>query len=125
MRLRVKDLQKVIKEAMSENFGGKMRHYRGGGKKQYNPGKVEDENKEVSFSEAEQMFPDSTNAWAEIVPALFPEFPFDDPKTIKMKSLFFLIGGKLRVTFDNMPQVELAEWDPDKQDWVELELDLP
>ena len=115
----------MIKDAMSENFGGALRTYRGGGKKQFNPGFVQDENREISFSEAEQMFPDSTNAWAEIVPSLFPEFPFDDPRTIKMKSLFFLIGGKLRVTFDNMPQVELAEWDPDKQDWVELELDLP
>lgn len=117
-------LRQLIRRIVKENFGGSLRAYRGNGKQQFNTGKVEDENREVSFSEAEHLFPDSTNAWAEIVPELFPEFPFDDPLIIKKRSLFFLIGGKLRVTFDNMPQVELAEWDPVKEDWVELELDL-
>lgn len=91
------------------------------GKQQYKIGKVEDENKELSPFEAELGFPGSVSAWTEIVPELFPDFPFHDPASIKKGSSFFSINGELRVAFKDMPQVELAIWHPDMEDWVEIE----
>ncbi len=118
MRITVGKLKQLIKESLNE-LGGGLRKVKPGGRQQYKIGKVEEENRELSFSEAEQMFPGSTDAWAEIVPALFPDFPFDDPRVIKQRSLFFKVGPNLAVTFPEMPQVELATWDPAREDWIE------
>lgn len=115
----------MIREAINENIRGGLRRVRDGKKQQFNTGYVEDENKELSFFEAELAFPGSTGAWAEIVPELFPDFPFTDPSVIKRKSLFFRIGNKLRVSFESVPQLELAEWDSKKEDWVELDVPEP
>ncbi len=100
---------------------GKLRPVRGGGGRQHKIGKVEDENRELSPVEAERMFPGSTEAWAEVVPDMYPDFPFDDPMVIKNRSLWFKIGSELRVAFADMPQVELASWDPSRQDWFPIE----
>lgn len=120
MRITVARLKTLIREALDE-ISGPLRQVRDGGKQQYKVGKVEDENRELSFAEAEQLFPNSTNAWAEIVPELFPDFPFQDPRAIKMKSLFFKIGSELTVAFEEQPQLELAKWDPMREDWIENE----
>lgn len=117
MRIKVGALKKLIIEALS----GALRPVRDGGKQQYKIGKVEDENRELSSSEAEMLFPGSTNAWAEVVPSLFPDFPFDDPFVIKKRSLWFKMGDKLQVAFEEMPQVTLATWDPLRDDWIEEE----
>ena len=52
---------------------------------------------------------------------MFPEFPFDDPQVIKSRTLWFKIGSQLRVAFADMPQVELAFWDDNRQDWFPME----
>ena len=113
-----RDIRKIVNEYMS--VGGKLRPVRGGGGPKHRIGKIEDENKELSSFEAEHLFPGSTSAWCEIVPELYPDFPFDDPVAIKRGTAWFRIGGKLRVAFKDVPQLELAEWDPLKEDWVEL-----
>jgi hypothetical protein len=112
-------LREFVKKTITEISGG-LRRVRDGGRPQYKIGKVEDDNVELSFSEAEQMFPGATMAWAEIVPELYPDFPFDAPIAIKKGSSWFRIGDKLRVAFKDMPQIELAEWDPSREDWIEL-----
>lgn len=125
MQIKLGDVRRIIAEALCE-FGapkGKLRVVRGGGGRQHKIGKIEDENRELSVVEAERMFPGSTEAWAEIVPELFPEFPFDDPMVIKNRSAWFLIGSHLRVAFADMPQVELMQWDPERQDWFDIEND--
>jgi hypothetical protein len=111
-------LRTLIREVLQELTGGLRKT---SGKPQHRIGKIEDENRELSFSEAEAAFPGSTDAWAEIVPDLYPEFPFDDPNVIKRRTLWFRIGSKLRVAFSDMPQVELMEWDPSREDWMELD----
>lgn len=100
---------------------GNLRRVRSGGQR-HKIGKIEDENREVSFAEAEMLFPGSTNAWAEIVPELFPQFPFDDPFSIKRNSVFFKEGDGLTVAFADHPQFNLATWDPTREDWIENEL---
>lgn len=116
MRISVGKLKQLIVE-----ISGSLRRVRGQGGQQHKIGKIEDENRELSFSEAEMLFPGSTNVWAEIVPSLFPDFPFDDPLVIKRKSNFFKIGDKLTAAFADQPQIELATWDPVKEDWIENE----
>ena len=120
MKITVGNLKTLIKEALNEAPGlsGGLRRTKPG-RQQFKIGKVEDENRELSFSEAEMMYPGSTDAWAEIVPSLFPDFPFDDPNVIKRKSLFFKIGDRLTVSFEEQPQIELATWDPQREDWIE------
>lgn len=120
MRISIGRLKNLIAEALNE-FGPTGALRKASGNRQHKIGKIEDENRELSFSEAEQMFPGSTNAWAEIVPELFPEFPFTDPLVIKRRSEFFKIGPKLTVAFSDQPQVELATWDPDREDWIETD----
>lgn len=120
MKITVAKLKTIIREALDE-ISGPLRQVRDGGRQQYKIGKVEDENRELSFAEAEQLYPGSTGTWAEIVPDLFPDFPFTDPRAIKMKSLFFKIGDKLTVAFEDQPQIELATWDPERDDWIENE----
>lgn len=120
MKITVGKLKQLIKEAVNE-ISGPLRQVRDGGRQQYKIGKVDDDNRELSFAEAEQLFPGSTNAWAEIVPEIFPDYPFDDPRAIKMHSLFFKIGQDLTVAFEEQPQVELAKWDPVREDWIETD----
>jgi hypothetical protein len=121
MKITIAELKKIINESLNELGGptGSLRKVAPGGRQQYKIGKIEDENRELSFSEAEHLFPGSTVAWAEIVPELYPEFPFHDPLVIKRRSLFFKIGPKLTVAFADVPQIELATWDQEKQDWIE------
>lgn len=116
MRIKLGELKKLIKETLS----GPLRKVKGSSQ-QFKIGKVEDENRELSFSEAEMLYPSSTNAWAEIVPSLFPDFPFEDPMVIKRKSLFFKEGPVLTVAFEEAPQITLATWDPEREDWIETE----
>lgn len=122
MRTTLGEVRRYISQALNE-FGtpsGSLRKTKSGGR-QFKIGKVEDENRELSTGEAETLFPGSTDAWAEIVPELYPDFPFDDPRAIKHSSAWFKIGDKLRVAFKQAPQVELAVWDPERADWFELE----
>lgn len=113
-------LRALIREVIQEvGLSGGLRKAKG--KPQYKIGKVDDENQELSWIEAEQRFPGSTDAWAEIVPSVYPDFPFTDPSVIKKRTLWFRIGDRLRVAFSDMPQLELMEWDPSKEDWMELD----
>lgn len=110
-------------EALVSEFGspsGSLRRV-SGPSRQVKIGKIEEENKEISSFEAEELFPGSTEAWVEIVPELFPDFPWDDPVAIKKNTLWFKLGNELRVAFDDMPQVELAAWDSNREDWIELD----
>ena len=123
MLITINELRSLIKEVISEISSpkGALRRVRGSGGQQYKIGKIEEENRELSSFEAEQAFPGSTSAWVEIVPQIFPEFPFDDPFAIKKHTLWFKIGSELRTSFDMHPGVELASWDPAIDDWKELE----
>lgn len=77
---------------------------------------------ELSTIQVDEMFPGATEAWAEVVPDLFPDYPFaDDPKAVLMHSLWFKIGPQLRVAFTEMPQMELATWDEDRDDWFPID----
>lgn len=124
MRTTVGAVRRLISEALNE-FGpisGGIRKTKSGGGRQFKIGKVESENRELSTAEAESLFPGSTDAWAEVVPDMYPEFPFaDDPQVVKTRSLWFKIGSELRVAFADMPQIELASWDQDRQDWFPIE----
>lgn len=123
MKTTVGKLRRVIKGVLLEigSPKGGLRRVRTGGGRQYKIGKIEEENRELSVVEAERDFPGSTDAWAEIVPELYPEFPFDDPQVIKQRSAWFKIGNELRVAFADMPQIELMKWNPERQDWFEIE----
>lgn len=123
VKIKLIELKELIKDLLKEAAGpsGALRRVRGAGGQQYKIGKVEDENRELSSFEAEQMFPGSVVAWTEIVPELFPDYPFHDPFSIKKHSLWFKIGNELRVAFSEMPSIELAQWKPEKDDWVELD----
>jgi hypothetical protein len=116
----IRALRTLIREMLQEaGLTGSLRKAKG--KPQYKIGKVDDENQELSWIEAEAAFPGSTDAWAEIVPEVYPEFPFTEPNVIKRRTLWFRIGNKLRVAFSDMPQIELMEWDPAREDWMELD----
>lgn len=124
MKLDITILRKMIKQSLNEFHtpsGGLRRPSRSGsGKTQYHIGKVEDENRELSSFEAEELFPGSVEAWVEIVPELWPEAPIMfDPISIKRGTLFFKEGNKLTAAFQTMPQIQLATWDENKQDWIE------
>jgi len=126
MKTTVGQLRVLIKEALNEMNGprGGLRRVRGPGGLKHKLGKIEDENRELSSIEAEMEFPESTEAWTEIVPEFFPDFPFDDARAIKKHSAWYRINGKLRVAFKDipdMPQVELMQWDSRLDDWVDLE----
>lgn len=118
-------IRQVLKEAFGGGPSGSVRTTHGLGNsssgRKVRIGKAApDENREVSAAEAEMYFPGSTDAWAEVVPDLYPDYPFQDPIAIKRGSLFFKIGNSLRVAFSDMPQVELAEWKQNAEDWFEL-----
>ena len=116
-------LRALIKEILSEaGLSGKLRSVRG--KQQYKIGRVPEDNQELSSFEAESQFPGSTDTWTQIVPEMYPEFPFTNPRVIKQRSAWFRIGNRLRVAFADMPQVELMEWDPSRQDWFDIEEDM-
>lgn len=120
MKLTVKQLKAFINEAVVKEIGNISGGLRKASKgRQFKIGKVEDENRELSFSEAELLFPESTEAWAEIVPEYFPEFPFaDDPLAVKRNSVFFKEGNKLTVAAAELPQITLATWDSNMKDWI-------
>ena len=124
MRTTVGQLRVLVREALTEMNGprGGLRPVRGSSGRQYRLGKIEDENRELSTAEAEHMFPDSTEAWAEIVPNEFPDFPYDyDPRTIKHKTAWFKVGDELHAAFKDAPQVELMKWDPRRSDWFPID----
>lgn len=121
MKISIGNLRGLINEELQNEIGGPragLRTSRRGGRQQYKVGKIEDENRELSFSEAEDLFPGSTSAWAEIVPFYFKEFPFpDQPLTILKRSVFFKEGDKLTVAFADFPQATMGKWDSKKEDW--------
>ena len=112
----------MVKNILSEVGGltGKLRSGGSGGR-QHKIGKIDDENKELSSFEAESLFPGSTEAWGEIVPGTYPDYPFEDPRVIIRRSLWFKIGDKLHVAFQEAPTTELMEWDAQRQDWFPIE----
>lgn len=123
MRITLGELRQIVSETVLTEFGpirGGLRssHSSAGKKPRYNMGKVEDENRELSFSEVESTFPGAVDAWTEIVPVEFPDFPFaDDPYVVRRRSVFFKEGDKLTVAAQHMPQITLATWDPAREDW--------
>ena len=120
--MHINELRNLIRKTISEFGGisGGLRQVRDGGKPKYKIGKVEDPNREVSFVEANDLFPGSVEAWVEIVPELWPEAPMHmDPISIKKGTLFFKEGNVLTAAFQDMPQITLATWDTNKQDWIE------
>lgn len=121
MRVSYATLKSVISEAMLSEFGGKIRKTKGGGQ-QYKIGKVEDENRELSYNEAEHLFPGSTEAWIDIVTMGddFPDLKGMDPTGVKRNTLWFKIGNELRVAMNPYPQIELMRWDAEKQDFFDL-----
>lgn len=124
MRTTWGQIKQRLAEALVQEFGtptGGLRKTKGGGR-QFKIGKVEDENRELSTGEAEVLFPGSTDAWAEVVPDMFPEFPFSDPRSIKNATAWFKIGPTLRTAFKEAPQIELATWDPARDDWFPLDM---
>jgi len=125
MKTTVGELRSTIKSVILEigNPTGRLRGVRTGGGRQYKIGKTDDENRELSAIEAEREFPGSTEAWAEIVPLDYPEYPFKDPRVIKSRSVWFRIGGELRVAFEENPQMELMKWSPSRQDWFDIDED--
>jgi hypothetical protein len=122
MKLTLNELKQEIHKIIQEFGGisGGLRSSQRGGKPKHHIGKVEDTNREVSFVEANDLFPGSVEVWVEVVPALWPEAPIHmDPISIKRGTLFFKEGDKLTAAFQDMPQITLATWDSMKQDWIE------
>jgi len=124
MKLTLEQLRKEIRNALNE-YGaprGKLRKpgAKSAGKMQFKPGYVEDQNAELTSWAAEKEFPKSVEAWIEIVPEIFPDFPFKDDFSIKKHTLWFRIGSKLRVAFENDPTREVAEWQSEIEDWKEI-----
>lgn len=122
MKIKISELRQIIRETLDE-IGGPSGSIRGSNKsssgRKVKLGKIEEENKELSPFEAESRFPGSTEAWADIVPELFPDFPFaHDRVSIVRGSLWFKVGDKLQVSFKDLPQLELASWDQHAQDWI-------
>lgn len=124
MKIKLRELRSMIHNVLINEFGP----IRGGlrktsGKPRYNTGYVEDVNRELSASEADSLFPGSVEAWCEIVPELWSEAPLADfdPRTIRLGSVFFKEGNKLTAAFESMPTIKLAEWDSQKQDWIETD----
>jgi len=122
MRTTIGELRVLVRKVLLEMSGprGKLRPSKGG--RQYKIGKVEDENRELSSVEAEHMFPDSTEAWAEIAPGLYPEFPYDpDSRTVKRKTTWFMIGNELQAMIQDVPDAEPMKWDPQRMDWFPID----
>ncbi len=127
MKITLGELRHVIAEALVTEFGGLSGKIRKPGEKSKNSRQVRigkadpDENREMSLGEAEVLFPESTEAWAEVVPDMFPDYPHKDPRSIMRGSVWFKIGDTLRVAFKEAPQIELATWDPTNRDWFPIE----
>jgi hypothetical protein len=120
MKLTLEQLRKEIRSALNERFDtptGKLRPARGG-KKQFNTSFVPDENEELTVWEAEKRYPGSIDAWCEVAGEIAPELS-DDSFVIKKRSVFFREGDKLVVALERDPQVELATYNPETQDWYE------
>lgn len=123
MKIKLQELKQIIHSVLKE-FGpisGGLR--KASGKPRYHIGKIEDQNKELSAFEANELFPGAVDAWVEIVPEIWPEAPFVDfdPRTIKTGSIFYKEGNKLTASFATMPNIKLAEYDPQKEDWIETD----
>lgn len=122
MKMLLGEVRRIIADMLVLEYGPKGKIRKASGKPQYKIGKVEDENQELSLAQVDSQFPGASDAWAEVVPDMFPEHPFaDDPQAILMKTLWFRIGPELRVAFEEMPQLEVASWDPDREDWFPIE----
>lgn len=129
MRMLLGDVRRLIEEAlvMEAGLSGKMRKPGRSGGQQYKIGFTPDENRELGLTQVYSMFPGAAELWGELACEMFPEHPFaDDPQSMIMSSLWFEIGGKLRVSLKEMPGVEVAEWDPaaadGEGDWRELDM---
>ena len=123
MKIKLKELRSLIRETLSE-VGGPTGSIRNPGSKssgrQVKLGKIEDDNKELSAIEVDEQFPGALDAWVEIVPDMYPEFPFSDAYSIRKNCVYFKIKNELRVAFKDMPSVELMKWVPEADDWFEL-----
>lgn len=76
---------------------------------------------EIDPIDVELKYPGAMEAWIEIVPELFPEFPFaDDPVAIRRGTMWINNKGKLHAAFKENPNLELAEWSPEREDWFDL-----
>lgn len=111
---------------MEAGLSGKLRSPGGKGRRQqYKIGYTPDENRELGLTQVYNLFPGAAEAWGEVAGDMFPEHPFaDDPESMMKSALWFEIGGKLRVALREMPQVEVAEWDPaagEDGDWMPLD----
>lgn len=129
MKISVKQLRTLIRETVIAEMrgpSGKLRDPGGKSKssgRQVKLGKIEDENGELSSAEADLKFPGSVDAWCEVVPDLFPDFPWTDPIAIRRGSEFYKIGNQLRAGFKSLPGVELAFWEGagEDGDWFALD----
>jgi hypothetical protein len=123
MKMSLNELRAIIRDVLLKEFNtpsGGLRKVRQGGRQQFKIGKVEDENRELSSIEANELFPGSVDAWIEIVPELWSDAPIMmDPISIRKGTLFFKEGNKLTAAFQDVPQIQLATWDEAKQDWIE------
>ena len=127
MRMLLGDVRRLIEEAlvMEAGLSGKVRKPGKSGGQQYKIGYTPDENRELGLTQVFSEFPGAAEAWGEVAGDMFPDHPFaDDPDSMMRGALWFAVGGKLRVSFKEMPQLELAEWHPEAGedgDWMPLE----
>ena len=130
MKITEERLRNLIKEIAINEMGpkGAIRWDRSGRKKQYKIGKVEDENRELSATEVESMFPGAVDAWVEVGPEIYPDLvpdigefdPRDQRHMFVKESVFFLENGVLVVSGKAMPTFTLMRWDPQAEDWFEI-----
>lgn len=117
-------LRRLIRETILTEFGpikGKLRKPTSKSR-QFNTGYVESDNRELGLGEVESMFPGAIDAWIEVAPEVYPDaFSRMHPTAIKNSTLWFKIGDQLRVAKHDFPQIELMFWDPNRQDWIEMD----
>lgn len=139
MKITVKQLRSLIKNVIQESRWdaptGKLRtskNPRSAGGRQVKAGKVEEDNRELSPTEVESMFPGAVDAWVETAPEIYDIFEPEkelwgsDPdvmrKKVAEKTFWAKIGDSLHVGFKEEPTITLAKWDPaaaGEGDWIE------
>lgn len=139
MKLTVKQLKSVIRNVLHESrwdapVGGlrASKNPRSAGGRQVKAGKVEEENRELSPIEVEDLFPGAVEAWVESAPEMYDIFEPEkelwgtDPEIMKKKvtekTFWAKIGDSLRVGFKEEPTITLAKWNSsmgEEGDWVE------
>lgn len=140
MKITIQELRSIIKDVLIEGRWdgptGKLRtskNPRSAPSRQVKAGKIEDQNRELSTTEVESMFPGAVDAWAETAPELYDMFQSekdlwgDQPevmrKKVAEKTFWAKIGDSLRVGFKEEPSITLAKWEPEagagEGDWIE------